>query len=56
MTPEEKSEIERRARRDAQAQQSGWPTKGNPYFTSEKAAAYQKAFDVAARELKELRR
>jgi hypothetical protein len=56
MTPEQISEIQRIARQNAKAQQSGWPTKGNPYSNAEKATIYQRAFDAAARELKELRR
>lgn len=56
MTPEQIAEIQRRARQDAKAAQSGWPVKANPFSNYEKATEYQKAFDVAARELKEQRR
>lgn len=56
MTDFEIADIQRRARQDARAVQEGWPVKGNPYSNHEKATEYQKAFDAAARELKEQRR
>ena len=56
MTESEIAEVQRRARQDAQAQQSGWPVKANPFSNYEKATEYQKAFDAAAKELKEQRR
>lgn len=56
MTESEIAEVQRRARQDAQAARAGWPTKGNPFSNAEKATEYQKAFDAAAKELKELRR
>ena len=56
MTPEQIAEVQRRARLDAQAVKSGWPGKANPFSNYEKATEYQKAFDAAAKELKEQRR
>ncbi len=56
MTPEQQNEIQRRAKQDATAQMAGWPTKGNPFSSAEKATVYQKAFDAAAKKLKELRK
>lgn len=50
MTEKQKAEIMRRARQDAQALKSGWPSKGNPYQAQDEADLWQHEFDKALKE------
>jgi len=52
MTPTQIAEITRRARQDAHAMQSGWPTKGNPYQQQAEAYLYEQEFQKALKEVK----
>lgn len=50
MTPKEQAEIVRKARQDAQALRSGWPSRGNPYQQQDAADLWQHEFDKALQE------
>lgn len=50
MTPKEQAEIIRKARQDAQALRSGWPSRGNPYQQQDAADLWQHEFDKALKE------
>ena len=52
MTPKEQAEIVRKARQDAQALRSGWPSRGNPYQQQDEADLWQEEFDAACKEVK----
>ena len=50
MTDKQKAEITRRARQDAAALRSGWPSRGNPYQQQDAADLWQHEFDKALKE------
>ena len=52
MTHAQIAEITRRAKQDARALQSGWPTKGNPYQQQAEADLYEEEFQRALQEVK----
>jgi hypothetical protein len=50
MTDKQKAEVARRARQDAAALRSGWPSRGNPYQQQDEADLWQHEFDMACKE------
>lgn len=52
MTEREKTEIARRARQDAQALRSGWPSRGKPYQQQDEADLWRESFEAALKEWK----
>ena len=52
MTDKQIAEITRKARQDAAALRSGWPSRGNPYQQQDAADLWQAEFDAALREAK----
>jgi len=50
MTPKQQAEIIRKARQDAVALRSGWPSRGNPYQQQDAADLWQAEFDAALKE------
>jgi hypothetical protein len=50
MTLKEQAEIARRARQDAQALRSGWPSRGSPYQQQDAADLWQEHFEAALKE------
>lgn len=52
MTPNQITEITRKARQDAAAVKAWWPYRGNPYHTQAEADLYTEIFEVALKENK----
>lgn len=50
MTDKQIAEIVRKARQDAVALRSGWPSRGNPYQQQDEADLWQHEFDKALKE------
>lgn len=50
MTPTQITEVTRRARQDASALKSGWPSRGCPYHTQAEIDLYEEAFQAALKE------
>ena len=50
MTPKQQAEIIRKARQDAVALRSGWPSRGNPFQQQDEADLYEAEFQKALKE------
>jgi hypothetical protein len=50
MTKDQITEVQRRAKQDAQAARAGWPVRGNPFQSDDEVALYEECFKAALKE------
>jgi hypothetical protein len=50
MTQQQQTEVQRRARQDASALKSGWPSRGCPYNTEAEIDLYEEVYQAALKE------